>query len=140
MTRWGCTHHEPGSWISPLFPASFALCLACMDRQPLWEACREGVIIRLPLVPLLLLLLAGQVRSISRGLPVRASTRLFFATYSRAMAAEASASVKYSSTRGACKGVNFRDVVMGGLAPDKGLYVPETIPTFTRDEIEEVRN
>lgn len=47
--------------------------------------------------------------------------------------------VKYQSTRGGQTGVSFKNVVMGGLANDKGLFVPETIPEFTQDEIEAMR-
>jgi len=43
--------------------------------------------------------------------------------------------VKYISTRGLAPALNFEEVVLTGLAPDGGLYVPETIPTFTREEI-----
>ena len=39
---------------------------------------------------------------------------------------------KYRSTRGAVKGASFEDVVMGGLAPDKGLYVPEVRARHSR--------
>mmetsp|Transcript_32430 Transcript_32430/g.85342 ORF Transcript_32430/g.85342 Transcript_32430/m.85342 type:complete len:527 (+) Transcript_32430:278-1858(+) len=31
-------------------------------------------------------------------------------------------------------------VVLGGLAPDRGLYVPDSIPTFTAAEVEAMRN
>lgn len=50
-------------------------------------------------------------------------------------------SVTYSSTRG-CetqKNITFRDVVMRGLAHDKGLFVPDTLPTVTKEEIESWR-
>jgi threonine synthase len=43
--------------------------------------------------------------------------------------------MKYVSTRGAAPAVGFLDAVLSGLAPDGGLYVPETWPTFTRDQI-----
>jgi threonine synthase len=43
--------------------------------------------------------------------------------------------VKYISTRGQAPALSFEDVVLTGLAPDGGLYVPETLPTFSRDEI-----
>lgn len=43
--------------------------------------------------------------------------------------------MRYVSTRGQAASVGFTDAVLGGLAPDGGLYVPETWPTFTRDEI-----
>lgn len=43
--------------------------------------------------------------------------------------------MRYISTRGQAPAVGFTDAVLGGLAPDGGLYVPEAWPTFTRDEI-----
>ena len=45
----------------------------------------------------------------------------------------------YKSTRGAVRGASFEEVVLGGLAPDRGLYVPESVPTFTAAEIEGLR-
>ncbi|MBX2847183.1 MAG: threonine synthase [Acidiferrobacterales bacterium] len=43
--------------------------------------------------------------------------------------------MKYISTRGSAPSLSFEEVVLAGLATDGGLYVPETIPTFTQDEI-----
>jgi threonine synthase len=43
--------------------------------------------------------------------------------------------VKYISTRGQAPALSFEEVVLTGLAPDGGLYVPETLPTFTKEEI-----
>ncbi|HLY80949.1 MAG TPA: threonine synthase, partial [Caulobacteraceae bacterium] len=43
--------------------------------------------------------------------------------------------MNYVSTRGAAPPVSFLDAVLAGLAPDGGLYVPETWPTFTEAEI-----
>tara|TARA_R110001592_G_scaffold175466_4_gene414675 strand:+ start:4882 stop:6276 length:1395 start_codon:yes stop_codon:yes gene_type:complete len=43
--------------------------------------------------------------------------------------------VKYISTRGASPALSFEDVLLTGLAPDGGLYVPETLPHFTLEEI-----
>lgn len=34
--------------------------------------------------------------------------------------------------------MSFEDVVLGGLATDKGLYVPESVPTVSPEEIESV--
>ena len=48
-------------------------------------------------------------------------------------------STKYRSTRGLESGLSFEQVVLGGLAKDKGLYVPESIPTMTMAEIEKVK-
>ena len=43
--------------------------------------------------------------------------------------------MRYISTRGASPPVGFVEAVLAGLAPDGGLYVPETWPGFSRDEI-----
>jgi threonine synthase len=43
--------------------------------------------------------------------------------------------VKYVSTRGKAPALNFEQVLLTGLASDGGLYVPETLPTFSREEI-----
>jgi Threonine synthase N terminus len=45
---------------------------------------------------------------------------------------------KYRSTRGGHNGMSFEEVVLGGLATDKGLYVPESVPAVSADEIESV--
>ena len=49
-------------------------------------------------------------------------------------------SVTYSSTRGGQKNLDFRTVVMQGLAHDRGLFVPDTMPTITSDELESWRS
>ena len=41
----------------------------------------------------------------------------------------------YISTRGGAAPATFEDVLLAGLAPDGGLYIPETWPEFTRDQI-----
>ena len=43
--------------------------------------------------------------------------------------------MKYISTRGDAPALSFEDVVLTGLAPDGGLYVPETLPQFSQEEI-----
>ena len=43
--------------------------------------------------------------------------------------------MKYVSTRGQAEPIGFLDAVLAGLAPDGGLYIPETWPSFTADEI-----
>ena len=43
--------------------------------------------------------------------------------------------VRYISTRGGAPPVTFEDVLLAGLAPDGGLYVPSEWPRFTADEI-----
>jgi threonine synthase len=43
--------------------------------------------------------------------------------------------VKYISTRGQAPALNFEQVLLAGLASDGGLYVPQTLPTFSAEEI-----
>jgi threonine synthase len=43
--------------------------------------------------------------------------------------------VKYISTRGQAPALPFEEVVLTGLAPDGGLFVPQTLPQFSREEI-----
>ena len=43
--------------------------------------------------------------------------------------------MRYISTRGGSPSVGFVEAVLAGLAPDGGLYVPETWPRFQPDEI-----
>jgi len=43
--------------------------------------------------------------------------------------------VKYISTRGEAPSLSFEEVVLTGLASDGGLFVPETIPQFSQEEI-----
>ena len=49
-------------------------------------------------------------------------------------------SVTYSSTRGGQTNLDFRTVVMTGLARDRGLFVPDTIPQVTPEELESWRS
>lgn len=44
-------------------------------------------------------------------------------------------SIKYQTTRGFIKGASFQQALLSGFAPDGGLFVPESLPRFTRDEI-----
>jgi threonine synthase len=46
--------------------------------------------------------------------------------------------MKYISTRGQAPALNFEQVLLTGLAADGGLYVPETLPTFTPQEIRDM--
>ena len=46
----------------------------------------------------------------------------------------------YNSTRGESPIVPFSEVLLGGLAPDGGLYMPETFPKFSIEEIESWSN
>ncbi len=43
--------------------------------------------------------------------------------------------MKYISTRGDAPALEFEDVLLTGLASDGGLYVPEQLPTYSREEI-----
>ncbi|MFT4014382.1 MAG: threonine synthase [Paracoccus sp. (in: a-proteobacteria)] len=43
--------------------------------------------------------------------------------------------MRYVSTRGRAEVLDFAQAMMTGLARDGGLYLPETIPTFSADEI-----
>lgn len=43
--------------------------------------------------------------------------------------------MKYISTRGQAPALSFEDAVLAGLASDGGLYVPETLPQFSAEEI-----
>ncbi|MEW5249709.1 threonine synthase [Microbulbifer discodermiae] len=43
--------------------------------------------------------------------------------------------MKFISTRGRAPSLSFSDTVLTGLASDGGLYVPETLPTFSKEEI-----
>ena len=43
--------------------------------------------------------------------------------------------MRYVSTRGEAPAVGFSEALLAGLAPDGGLYVPETWPAFTKAEI-----
>jgi threonine synthase len=55
---------------------------------------------------------------------------------------KATPSITYSSTRG-CKtqqNMSFRDVVMTGLAHDRGLFVPDVLPTVSNEELESWRS
>ncbi|MBJ7556283.1 threonine synthase [Marinomonas spartinae] len=43
--------------------------------------------------------------------------------------------MKYISTRGKAPALSFSDVLLAGLANDGGLYVPETLPQYSKEEI-----
>ncbi|EGF76310.1 hypothetical protein BATDEDRAFT_33849 [Batrachochytrium dendrobatidis JAM81] len=45
--------------------------------------------------------------------------------------------MKYRSTRGKSQGLSFEAAVLQGLAPDGGLYIPETIPQVTQQDLQE---
>ncbi len=46
--------------------------------------------------------------------------------------------MKYISTRGHAQALDFEGVTLAGLAPDGGLYVPESWPRFSEAEIAEM--
>ncbi|HCH32338.1 MAG TPA: threonine synthase [Oceanospirillaceae bacterium] len=43
--------------------------------------------------------------------------------------------MRYISTRGKAPSLSFEDVLLTGLASDGGLYVPESLPQFSHEEI-----
>ncbi|MBX7540985.1 threonine synthase [Qipengyuania sphaerica] len=47
--------------------------------------------------------------------------------------------MKYVSTRGEAPSLDFAEVTLAGLASDGGLYVPESWPQFSLEEIEAMR-
>jgi len=48
--------------------------------------------------------------------------------------------MKYLSTRGHADRPEFCDILLGGLAPDGGLYLPESIPTVSSAEMDAWRH
>jgi threonine synthase len=48
--------------------------------------------------------------------------------------------MKYISTRGQAPAEHFCDILLGGLAPDGGLYLPETYPSVTRADLDAWRS
>ncbi|WP_439102955.1 threonine synthase [Congregibacter sp.] len=44
--------------------------------------------------------------------------------------------MRYISTRGSAPTLSFEEVLLTGLASDGGLYVPESLPSFTATELE----
>ena len=45
--------------------------------------------------------------------------------------------MKYISTRGGCNPQTFEEVLLTGLAPDGGLYVPQSLPSVSTDQMEQ---
>ena len=43
--------------------------------------------------------------------------------------------MRFVSTRGGVEPKSFEDVILTGLAPDGGLFVPEQLPQFSQQEI-----
>ncbi len=48
--------------------------------------------------------------------------------------------MKYLSTRGQSAQSEFCDILLGGLAPDGGLYLPESYPQISRSELDKWRD
>ncbi|SKA82931.1 threonine synthase [Thiothrix eikelboomii] len=47
--------------------------------------------------------------------------------------------MKYISTRGQAPAQSFSEILLGGLAPDGGLYLPETYPQFSAADLTAMR-
>lgn len=47
--------------------------------------------------------------------------------------------MKYISTRGQSPALSFSEILLGGLAPDGGLYLPETYPQFSDADLDTMR-
>jgi len=47
--------------------------------------------------------------------------------------------MKYVSTRGQSPALRFSEILLGGLAPDGGLYLPETYPQFSDVDLSAMR-
>lgn len=47
--------------------------------------------------------------------------------------------MRYVSTRGGVDPLPFKDILLEGLAPDGGLFVPETVPRLTNEELHAMR-
>ena len=47
--------------------------------------------------------------------------------------------MKYISTRGKASALDFENVLLAGLAPDGGLYVPQEYPRSSTDEIRKMQ-
>jgi threonine synthase len=48
--------------------------------------------------------------------------------------------MKYISTRGGMKPASFSNIVLGGLAPDGGLTVPEKLPQYSLNKLKEMKD
>ncbi|MES2501481.1 MAG: threonine synthase, partial [Pseudomonadota bacterium] len=47
--------------------------------------------------------------------------------------------MKYISTRGQSPALSFSEILLGGLAPDGGLYLPETYPQYSDADLSAMR-
>ncbi len=43
--------------------------------------------------------------------------------------------VLYKSTRGVSPSVSFQQALLSGYAPDGGLYLPETLPSLSQEQL-----
>ncbi|MSP86564.1 MAG: threonine synthase [Methylotenera sp.] len=48
--------------------------------------------------------------------------------------------MKYISTRGQSPALSFSEILLGGLAPDGGLYLPESYPQFSHADLSAMRS
>jgi len=48
--------------------------------------------------------------------------------------------MKYISTRGQSPALRFSEILLGGLAPDGGLYLPESYPQFGDADLSVMRD
>jgi threonine synthase len=48
--------------------------------------------------------------------------------------------MKYISTRGQSPALSFSEILLGGLAPDGGLYLPENYPQFSDADLSAMRD
>jgi len=48
--------------------------------------------------------------------------------------------VRYISTRGKSPAQSFEEALLTGLAPDGGLYIPETVPQISREQMQSWKN
>ena len=48
--------------------------------------------------------------------------------------------IKYVSTKGGISPVNFDEAVLQGFAEDGGLFVPDTIPVVSQEQMEQWAN
>lgn len=46
--------------------------------------------------------------------------------------------MKFKSTRGGVSGVSFENAVLCGCPEDGGLFIPEELPTLTRDQLKKL--
>lgn len=48
--------------------------------------------------------------------------------------------VSYKSTRGGITGLSFQEALLTGFAPDGGLFVPDSLPKFSSDDLKKFSN